>query len=137
MLIVIFYFLCLKERNDMDVFCFFQAEDGIRDIGVTGVQTCALPIFGIKLALGAHPSTMAQSVVAQGMRHAAAGVALGLPVAFLLSRVMASMLFGITTHDPLTFAGLPILVTAATTLACYLPARRAARIDPIAAIRQE
>jgi predicted lysophospholipase L1 biosynthesis ABC-type transport system permease subunit len=91
--------------------------------------------IGIRLALGAHPSTMARSVVAQGMWHAAAGVALGLPVAFVLSRVMASMLFGITTHDPLTFAALPILVTAATTLACYLPARRAARVDPVTAIK--
>ena len=93
--------------------------------------------IGIRLALGAHPSTMAKSVVAQGMRHAAAGVAIGLPAAFLLSRVMASMVFGVTTHDPLTFAALPILVTAATTLACYLPARRAARVDPVTAIRQD
>jgi predicted permease len=93
--------------------------------------------IGIRLALGAHPSTMAKSVVTQGMRHAATGVALGLPIAFLLSRVMASMLFGVTTHDPLTFAALPILVTAATMLACYLPARRAARVDPITAIRQD
>ncbi|MEO7135042.1 MAG: FtsX-like permease family protein [Vicinamibacterales bacterium] len=91
----------------------------------------------IRLALGAHPSTMAKSVVVQGMWHAAAGVAIGLPIAFLLSRVMASMLFGITTHDPLTFAALPILVTAVTTLACYLPARRAARVDPVTAIRQD
>jgi predicted permease len=93
--------------------------------------------IGIRLALGAHPSTMAKSVVVQGMWHAAAGVAIGLPVAFLLSRVMASMLFGITTHDPLTFAALPILVTAATLLASYLPARRAARVDPVTAIRQD
>jgi putative ABC transport system permease protein len=93
--------------------------------------------IGIRLALGAHPSTMAKSVVAQGMWHAAAGVALGLPVAFLLSRVMASMVFGITTHDPLTFAVLPLLIIAVTTVACYLPARRAARIDPITALRQD
>lgn len=93
--------------------------------------------IGIKLALGAHPSTMAKSVVAQGMWHAAAGVAVGLPVAFLLSRVMSSMLFGVTTHDPLTFTALPILMVAATALACYLPARRAARVDPVTAIRQD
>ena len=93
--------------------------------------------IGIKLALGARPSTMAKSVIAQAMWHAAAGVALGLPAAFLLSRVMASMLFGVTTQDPLTFAVLPLLIIAVTTVACYLPARRAARIDPVTAIRQD
>jgi putative ABC transport system permease protein len=93
--------------------------------------------IGIRLALGAHPSTMAKTVVAQGLWHAAAGVALGVPAAFLLSRVMSSMLFGITTHDPLTFTALPVLIVAVTTMACYLPARRAARVDPVIAIKQD
>jgi putative ABC transport system permease protein len=92
--------------------------------------------IGIKLALGAHPSTMARSVVLQGMRHAAAGVVLGVPAAFLLSRVMSSLLFGVTTHDPLTFIALPILIVAVTSVACFLPARRAAKVDPVTAIRQ-
>jgi putative ABC transport system permease protein len=93
--------------------------------------------IGIRLALGAHPSSMARSVISQGVRHAAAGVALGLPAAFALSRVMSSLLFGVTTHDPLTFTALPILVVVVTTLACYLPARRAARVDPVIAIKQD
>ena len=93
--------------------------------------------IGIRLALGAHPSTMARSVVAQGARQAAAGVALGLPIAFALARVMSSMLFGVTTHDPLTFTVLPALVLAVTSLACYVPARRAARVDPALAIKQD
>jgi predicted permease len=93
--------------------------------------------IGIRLALGAKPSTMAQNVVRQGAWHAAAGVALGLPAAFLLSRVMSSMLFGVTTHDPLTFTALPILILAVTSLACYLPARRAARVDPVLALKQD
>jgi hypothetical protein len=93
--------------------------------------------IGIRLALGAQPSTMARSVVAQGLWHSAAGVALGVPAALLLSRVMASLLFGVTTHDPLTFAALPILIVAVTSLACYLPARRAARVDPVVAIKQD
>ena len=73
---------------------------------------------------------MAADVVTQGLRHAIAGIAIGLPAAFLLSRVMNSMVFGVTTHDPLTFTALPILIVAVTSLACYLPARRAARVDP-------
>ena len=79
---------------------------------------------------------MATSVVAQGTRHALAGIAIGLPVAFLLSRLLGSVVFGVTTHDPLTFTALPLLVVAVTALACYLPARRAARIDPVTAIKQ-
>ena len=75
--------------------------------------------------------------MAQGLRHAAAGVALGVPAALLLSRVMSSMVFGVTTHDPLAFTALPVLVVAVTMVACYLPARRAARVDPVAAIKQD
>jgi putative ABC transport system permease protein len=93
--------------------------------------------IGIRLALGARPASMAKSVVTQGVQHAIAGIALGLPAAFLLSRVMSSMVFGITTRDPLTFTALPILIVAVTTLACYLPARRAARVDPVVAIKQD
>ncbi len=93
--------------------------------------------IGIRLALGARPKEMARHVVAQGARHALTGVALGVPAAFLLSRVMASLLFGVTARDPLTFAALPILIVAATTLACYLPARRAAKVDPVTAIRAD
>jgi predicted permease len=93
--------------------------------------------IGIRLALGARPKEVARRVIAQGAGHAMAGVAIGLPAAFFLSRVMASMLFGVTARDPLTFATLPILIVAVTTLACYLPARRAARVDPVLAIKQD
>lgn len=93
--------------------------------------------IGIRLALGANPRAMAQAVVAQGAGHAMVGVALGVPAAFLLSRVMSSMVFGVTTHDPLTFTALPLAIVAVTTLACYLPARRAARIDPVVTIKQD
>jgi putative ABC transport system permease protein len=92
--------------------------------------------IGVRLALGARPKEMARRVVAQGAWHALAGVAIGLPAAFLLSRVMASLLFGVTARDPLTFAMLPILIVAVTALACYLPARRAARVDPVTVIKQ-
>jgi putative ABC transport system permease protein len=80
---------------------------------------------------------MARNVVGQGFLHALAGIAIGVPAAFLLSRVMASMLFGVTARDPLTFTALPVLIVAVTTLACYFPARRAARVDPVLAIKQD
>ena len=93
--------------------------------------------IGIRLALGARPSSMAATVVTQGLRHAIAGIAIGLPSAFLLSRVMSSVVFGITARDPLTFTALPLLIAMVTMIACYLPARRASRIDPVVAIKQD
>jgi putative ABC transport system permease protein len=120
---------------------FAAAGLGLGLIGVYGVVAYRVRQrereIGIRLALGARPSSMATRVVTQGVQHAIAGIAIGLPAAFLLSRVMSSMVFGVTTHDPLTFAALPILIVAVTSLACYLPARRAARVDPVVAIKQD
>ena len=120
---------------------FAAAGLGLGLVGVYGVVAYRVRQrereIGIRLALGARPGEMAKTVVAQGASHALAGIALGIPAAFLLSRVMSSMVFGVTTRDPLTFTALPILIVAVTTVACYLPARRAARVDPASAIRQE
>lgn len=93
--------------------------------------------IGIRLALGARPNEVARRVIAQGAWHALAGVAIGVPAAFFLSRVMGSLLFGVSPRDPLTFTTLPVLIVAVTTLACYLPARRAARVNPVNAINQD
>ena len=93
--------------------------------------------IGIRLALGAEPSRMAQGVLAQGISHALIGLAIGLPAAFFLSRVMSSVVFGVTTRDPVTFAALPLGIVAITAAACYVPARRASRVDPAIAIRQD
>jgi predicted permease len=118
---------------------FAAAGLGLGLIGVYGVAAYRVRQrereIGIRLALGARPSAMAKHVVSQGVGHAIAGVAIGLPAAFLLSRVMSSTVFGVTPRDPLTFTALPILIVAVTALACYLPARRAARVDPLLAIR--
>jgi ABC-type antimicrobial peptide transport system permease subunit len=93
--------------------------------------------IGIRLALGARPGEVATGVVTEGAWHAAAGIALGVPAAFFLSRVMASLLFGVTTRDPLTFTALPVLIVVVTAVACYLPARRASRIDPVVSIKSD
>ena len=111
---------------------FAAAGLGLGLIGVYGVVAYRVRQrereIGIRLALGARPSSMAKTVVTQGVQHAIAGIAIGLPAAFLLSRVMSSMVFGVTTHDPLTFTALPILIVAVTSLACYFrPASRARR----------
>ncbi len=93
--------------------------------------------IGIRLALGGDPARMSRSVLGQGLGYAAAGLAVGLPAAFALSRVMSTVVFGISPRDPLTFAVLPIAVVLVTLAACYLPARRAARVDPVVAIRTD
>jgi len=91
--------------------------------------------FGIRLALGAGPARIARNVARQGVFYAAAGLAVGLPAAFLLTRLMESVLFGVTTHDVATFAALPMAVTVATLLACAVPAWRAARVSPMTTMK--
>ena len=93
--------------------------------------------FGIRLALGAGPDRIAQGVLRQGGFYAITGLAIGLPAAFALTRLMQSVVFGVTPHDPLTFTALPIAVTLATLVACAIPARRAARVDPVSTMRAE
>ncbi|HKQ78776.1 MAG TPA: ABC transporter permease [Blastocatellia bacterium] len=93
--------------------------------------------IGIRMALGAKRSDVARLFIKQGMALVALGVALGLLAAFALTRVMTSLLFNVGANDPLTFAGVALLLSLIALAACYLPARRASQIDPIAALRRE
>jgi len=93
--------------------------------------------IGIRMALGAQRANVLRMVVGQGARMALIGVALGTAAALGLTRLMANQLFGVSPHDPLTFAGVALLLAIVALGACYLPARRAMRIDPMAALRQE
>jgi ABC-type antimicrobial peptide transport system permease subunit len=93
--------------------------------------------FGIRLALGAAPSHILGGVVRQGGLYAVVGIALALPIAFGLTRLMRSVIYGVTAHDPVTFVALPVAILAATLAATYFPARRAARVDPAATMRSE
>ena len=93
--------------------------------------------FGIRLALGAGPDSIAKGVVIQGLRYAIAGLLIGVPAAFALTRLMDSVIYGVTTRDPLTFVALPVAIVAATLMASLLPARRAARVDPVTTMRGE
>jgi predicted permease len=93
--------------------------------------------FGIRLALGAPPDRIAGGVLRQGILYAASGIGIGIPAALVLTRLMESVLFGVTTHDMVTFATLPLAVTATTLLACFIPAWRAARVNPVTTMRAE
>jgi predicted permease len=93
--------------------------------------------IGVRMALGASRADVMAMVLGQGIRTAAVGVAIGIAGALALTRLMQSMLFGVTANDPLTFAGAAIVLSAVALLACYVPARRAMRVDPMVALRHE
>jgi putative ABC transport system permease protein len=93
--------------------------------------------IGLRLAVGAEPGDVLRMGLGQAARLAAAGVTLGLVAAFVLTRVMQGLLFGVSATDPATFAAVAALLAMAALLASYLPARRAARLDPAAVLREE
>jgi predicted permease len=93
--------------------------------------------IGIRLALGADAASVKNMVVRQGMTVAIIGLVIGLAAAFGLARLMQTLLFGVTTRDPLVFAGVPILLTVVAFVAVWLPAHRASRVDPVVALRYE
>jgi len=93
--------------------------------------------IGVRMALGAQRSDILQMVLNEGTRMAAAGAALGLIAAFGVMRLMASQLFGVSAHDPATFLGVALLLMLVAIVACYIPARRATRVDPMIALRYE
>jgi putative ABC transport system permease protein len=93
--------------------------------------------IGIRMALGAEPGKIMSMIVRHSMVLVVVGVAIGLLGAWAVTRVMASLLYGVSTTDGLTFAGPPLILMAVALLASYFPARRAARVDPTVALRSE
>ncbi len=93
--------------------------------------------IGVRIALGASPGDVLRMIFGQASRTAAIGVAIGLGGSFLLTRTMKSLLFGVSAADPFTFAGVALLLVIAVMVACWIPARRAMRVDPLVSLRYE
>ena len=93
--------------------------------------------IGVRMALGAQQNDVLRLIIGQGARMALVGVAIGIVAAMGLTRLMANQLFGVSPHDPITFVGVAVLLIIVAVAACYIPARRAMRVDPIIALRYE
>src|SRR4029077_79488 len=93
--------------------------------------------IGIRLALGAQSRSILRMVLRQGLGLAIAGAAVGLVCALIVSHLMAGLLYGVRPTDPVTFGSVALLLIGVALLACYIPARRAIRVDPLVALRHE
>ncbi len=133
--------VALQQFNSMMIGIFAAVALLLAAIGIYGVMAFAVTQrtreIGIRMALGARKTDVLKLVVANGMRLAVIGLAIGLVASWALTRFISTLLFGVEPTDPLTFSVVSVCLLAAAFLACYLPARRATKVDPLEALRYE
>jgi putative ABC transport system permease protein len=120
---------------------FAAAALALAAVGIYGVVAFSVTRrtqeIGIRMALGGQPSDVLRLVLGEGARMAALGIGIGVVASIAITRLMSSLLFGISATDPWTFADVAVLLSLVALLACYIPARRATRVDPLVALRYE
>ena len=130
------------QRMNMILLSIFAAVAGaLAAIGLYGVMAYSVAQrsreIGIRIALGARRGGVARMVIGDGLLLCGAGIAVGLVASFALTRIMSSLMYNVSTTDALTFTVTPVLLVIVAVLACYVPTRRAANVDPIIALRNE
>ncbi len=141
----------LTEHMKIPLFPARMAANVLGSFGVLALVLAAIGIYGVmsyvvagrtreiglRMALGAQLRHVRQLILGQGMILAGIGLAVGLVIVFILARFLTSMLYGVSPTDPITFIAITFLLAAVALVACYVPARRAARVDPMVALREE
>jgi putative ABC transport system permease protein len=132
----------IRQRFNAELLSIFAvAALSLACVGIFGVMWSTVrrrrAEIGVRMALGAGPSRVVREIFGQGLRLIALGIGIGLAAAFGLTRLMSSLLFGVPPTDPATFLGVALLLAAAAMLACWIPARRASRVDPVVVLRAE
>jgi ABC-type antimicrobial peptide transport system permease subunit len=120
---------------------FAAAALALAAVGIYGVVAFSVTRrtqeIGIRMALGAQRGEVLRLIVGEGARLAVLGVGIGIAASLVITRLLSSLLFGVSTTDPITFVGIAVLLSFVALLASYIPARRAMRVDPMTALRDE